>query len=168
MSWLNDILGIDLQSVAAVIGRRRTLNFGRSLRVTDDAPNSRATIGLTRPCLGPVAWVQWHTSGSPSYSIIYDAHEEAWNAPGTGQFPVIARTYQGIYTVTYPTTYVDEMGATQSMALRFGVAHCTGAATGDTDMVAETTRTSANVFGVRLHEGGGTQSLDAPCVAFFW
>jgi hypothetical protein len=118
MSWITDLLGVDLLAMASAVSRRKAINFGRSFRLVDDSANNRATVAARWPSVGPLAWVQFHIETT---TVVVDAHEESWNLVGTGVAPTVTRTSAGLYTVTYPTTYTDELGATQSVSLRWGL-----------------------------------------------
>ncbi len=55
------------------------------------------------------------TWGGSAFNIAHQA--EAWNPRGTQAHPTLARTSTGLYTYTFASTYLDEDGVEQSLAL---------------------------------------------------
>jgi hypothetical protein len=63
----------------------------------------------------PRAYAKISTAATTGTMVLLD-HDAVWgDSPGVA--PVLARTSQGIFTVTWPTTVVDELGVTHSVSL---------------------------------------------------
>lgn len=84
---------------------------------TRDRPAAGANVGYadaaaaTHTVLRGIFRLTWNGAGTPT--IAY--HDEVWNGSTNGvpnnAAPVAARTSTGVATITYPSTVVDEIGA---------------------------------------------------------
>jgi hypothetical protein len=92
------------------------------------------------------AWCVFTSTASPALV----SHYAMWGTGG-GVAPVVARTSAGVYTVTWPSTITDALGASQSVT--YSVAEAT--AQGSSAFLVQASKTSSTVATVYAFTTGG-------------
>lgn len=90
-----------------------------------------------------------YASGS---SAPVNEHDAVWGT-GAPVLPVVARSSAGIFTITWPTTVSDALGATRSVNFRRGWPNIEAAGV---VLVGYVKRNSANVLQINIVNGSGT------------
>lgn len=119
---------------------------------TTDRPAAKANMAY-----GSVAAL---THCSPQLIVRFTGHattpvlvswEAAWKV-GSPTAPVPAHAGTGVYTITLPTTFVDELGETQTTNFRWAI----GQSISSTKYGVQCDVTGANVITVYTFNAGGT------------
>lgn len=97
------------------------------------------------------AWYAFVGNATTPTDPASNIHDAVWG-DSLAVKPVLARTGTGVWTLTYPTSYVDELGNTRTVNLRRGKLF---SVEGTTPYVVTVTPTSANVLTVRIFDMAG-------------
>jgi hypothetical protein len=125
---------------------------------TETNLNYWQTAGMTLAICRCWALVTW--DGATSVSVT--AAGEAWD-PTAASAPTVARSAQGVYTVTYDATYVDETDTAVSTAL-YGALICPMIAS---SRHATFTITSSRIINVYMWDAAGAAADASFLVAAF-
>jgi len=138
-----------------------------------DASTDRPAAGAN-PAYGDTAamthtairgWARFTPAGSSTPTLA--SHDETWNN-GNNSAPTIARSEEGIYTLTYPATVYDEIPATSpggvsgGYALNLRAGFCNEEIGGSTLYKAIAFITSPNVVTVKIFSVGSSPALTDP------
>jgi len=98
----------------------------------------------------------WFVLNGLAVTPVLLSRAEAWNPKGVTDVdfpaPVVARTAQGIFTVTYAATFKDETGVAMTLDLIAAVAHPYE----DGTDFQRAYRSAANVITVKHRDSGGS------------
>lgn len=142
-----------------------------------DATTDRPATG-TNPAYGDVAgmthtalraWARFQPNGItapsvPTGQVLANVHDETWNN-GNNAAPLFARTATGQYTVTFPTTVVDEIpsgydGYTGPTAVNLRMAWPSLEPGGATNYEVRSIVTAANIVTVKIYTVGTSNLTD--------
>lgn len=127
---------------------------GTTDRAASEGNKAFGSVAAMSHC-APQAIVQFQTAATTGAMVLI-SWEAAWKTNSVTP-PTLARSTTGVFTVTFPTTFTDELGDTQSTALRWGIAQYAEA----TAYRVQVDRTAANVFTVYTYNAGGTAADNA-------
>ncbi len=113
-----------------------------------------SVAGMTHTALR--CWCRF-TAAATTGALVLQTHDAAWGS-SLAVAPTLARTGTGTFTVTWPATFTNELGDTQSVALRAVVV---ATMEGAIAFQVQAERTAANVVTVHVFSGSGTAD-DAP------
>ena len=113
-----------------------------------------ASVASMTHC-APKAIVQIQTAASTGAMVLV-SWDAAWKA-NTITPPTLARSTTGVFTLTFATTFTDELGDTQTTSLRWALAQYAEA----TAYRAQAEVTSANVVTLYTYNAGGTAADNA-------
>ena len=102
------------------------------------------------------AWVRFVTSATTPALTIVNSNDSVWGN-AIGVLPVLARVSAGVFTVTWPATIIDELGATHTINLRRAEIMAEGA----TLIPVQCSATAANVVTVYVFTTAGAASDQA-------
>lgn len=101
----------------------------------------------------------WHTfttttTAAPTPATVTAGR--AMSGSGSAEFPAVSKTGTGLYTLTYPATFVDGVGTTEANVYAFAAAIAWGAGVTGKATVATV---AGNVITVEVRLGDGSNTL---------
>jgi len=102
------------------------------------------------------SWVRFVTSATAPALTTVNSNDAVWGN-AIGVLPVLARVSAGLFTITWPATVIDELGATHTINLR----RAEIMAEGGTLIPVQCTVTAANVVTVYVFTTAGAASDQA-------
>lgn len=116
-------------------------------RAAADANKAYGSIAALTHC-SPQAIIQFTGHATTPVLVSWEA---AWKT-SSATAPTPAHTGTGVYTLTFPTTFVDELGDTQTTNFRWAI----GQSLSSTRYGVQCVVTAANVITVYTYNAGGT------------
>ncbi len=145
---------------SAKVDKKPSANATSTLAAAHYNRLAEDTAAMTRT--NDRAVVSFVTIGAPG-TVSVASYNSHWGSGASVQ-PALARSSQGVYTITFASTYTDGLSVVETVAMVAAHAQCSGA----TYAICQCTVSSSTLITVRIFDAGGSATDVAGATLTAW